>query len=343
MKDERTRIPGDTGTPAVIFENLNAFQRTAALKAAIELDVFSAIGADGGDLSSIAVRCDASERGLRILCDSLTVYGLLEKTGERYALTPDTEKFLDRSSPAYMGDAVQFLLHPRMIEAYDRTADAVRRGGTALEGEGTVSTEDPIWEPFATGMAALMRGPAELLAERVSAISGTPKNVLDVAASHGEFGFAFLRRDPGTTVHALDWPHVLKVTERRAGAQGLGGRLRLVPGDVFEVDLPEDLDLVLLPNILHHFDFDRCTALLKRVRGVTRPGGSVAVLEFVPNEDRVSPPGSALFALTMLCTTAAGDAYTFREYSLMLELAGFRDVQMFELMPGMQRAVVASV
>ena len=82
-------------TPGLVFEMLQAHQRTAALKAAIDLDVFRAVGEGPGDVASIARHCSASERGIRILCDFLTIYGVLVKEGGRYRHTPTSAAFLD--------------------------------------------------------------------------------------------------------------------------------------------------------------------------------------------------------------------------------------------------------
>src|SRR5215469_912943 len=71
-------------TPSIVFENLQAHQRTAALKAAVELDIFRAVGQGPGDVASIARHAKASERGIRILCDFLVVHGLLQKEDGRY-------------------------------------------------------------------------------------------------------------------------------------------------------------------------------------------------------------------------------------------------------------------
>ena len=93
--------------PERIFETLNAYQKTAALKTAIDLDVFSAIAAGSTTHESIAQRCQTSERGMRILCDYLIINGFLLKNGQEYSLADDSAIFLDRRSPAYMGAAAQ--------------------------------------------------------------------------------------------------------------------------------------------------------------------------------------------------------------------------------------------
>src|SRR5206468_3994860 len=97
-------------SPELFFNTVNAYQRSAALKAAIDLDVFTAV-ADGHDTpQALAARCAAAKRGLRILCDYLVVIGFLTKTGGRYGLTDDSAVFLNRNSSAYMGTAINFLL-----------------------------------------------------------------------------------------------------------------------------------------------------------------------------------------------------------------------------------------
>jgi SAM-dependent methyltransferase len=103
-------------------------------------------------------------------------------------------------------------------------------------------------------------------------------------------------------------------------------RYDMLPGSAFEVDFAGPYDAVLLTNFLHHFDPPTCVNLLKKVRGALKPGGRAATLEFVPNEDRVSPPTPAAFSLIMLATTEAGDAYTLKELTAMYDEAGFKDV-----------------
>jgi hypothetical protein len=100
----------------------------------------------------------------------------------------------------------------------------------------------------------------------------------------------------------------------------------MLPGSAFEVDFGGPYDAVLLTNFLHHFDQPACVGLLRKVHGALRPGGRAATLEFVPNEDRVSPPMPAAFSMTMLTSTAAGDAYTLSELTAMYHQAGFAGV-----------------
>ena len=150
-----TIVPQQQPTPERFFNAINAYELTEAMKAAIEVELFTAIAEGNTAAATIAKRCNAAERGVRILCDFLTIHGFLTKEGTEYALAPDAALFLDRHSRAYLGTAMEFLLTPRVREGHARLTEAVRRGGTAL-GEGTLERENPDWVKFAEAMMPLM-------------------------------------------------------------------------------------------------------------------------------------------------------------------------------------------
>jgi len=310
-------------TPGIVFENLQAHQKTAALRAAIELDIFGAIGKGCHDVASIARHASASERGTRILCDYLVVAGLLQKVDGRYQHTPSSAAFLDPASPHCLASVARFLSLPAMLEPYAKLADIVRSGRTILEGEGSVEPENPVWVEFAQSMGPMMAPMAGPLGDVVLQGRTSPMRVLDIAAGHGLFGIEIAKQNPHAHVTGLDWAPVLRVALDNAKKAGVHERYNMLPGSAFDVDFGGPYDAVLLTNFLHHFDVDTCVSLLKKVRSAMKPGGCVATLEFVPNEDRVSPPMPAGFAMTMLITTADGDAYTFSELADMHTRAGF--------------------
>ncbi|HEX4758127.1 MAG TPA: class I SAM-dependent methyltransferase [Terracidiphilus sp.] len=310
-------------TPAIIFEMLQAYQRTAALKAAIDLDVFRAVGDGPGDVSSIARQCASSERGIRILCDFLVISGVLTKENGHYKHTPTSAAFLDPRSPACLASIAQFLGNPAMHQPYENLAEIVRTGRTILPGDGSVEPENPIWVQFAETMGPMMGPMAGPLGTVVLNGHNGPMRVLDIAAGHGLFGIEIAKQNPQAHITGLDWAPVLRVALENARKAGVHERYEMLPGSAFDVDYKGPYDAVLLTNFLHHFDKPTCVSLLKKVRGALQPGGRAATLEFVPNEDRVSPPMPAAFSMTMLASTAAGDAYTLSELTTMYTDAGF--------------------
>ena len=322
--------------PSHIFDCFTSYQKTAAMQAAVDIGLFSSIGAGATRVADIAKACEASPKGVRVLCDYWTVEGLLLKDGDAYRLTPEAATFLNRASPAYLGGVMGFLNGP-IAPFFERLTQAVRNGG--CETSGSVEVEYDGWIPFAEEMGAMMFPTAQALSKLLGPVSGS---VLDVAAGHGLFGIVLAKANPGVRVTALDWPKVLDVARKNASRMGVADRYSTIPGDAFKVDLQGPYDVILLTNLLHHFAPEQCTDLLKRLRAALRAGGRLVTVEFVPNDDRVSPPMSATFPLIMLATTAAGDAYTFTELERMLRAAGFTSSKLHQPEDSPQQIIISS-
>jgi len=331
-------------SPELFFDTINAYQKSAALKAAIELSLFTAIGTAPKTADEIAAHCRIAQRGARILADFLVTLGFLAKSENRYALTPDSATFLDQKSPAYVGAAVEFLDSAHIRNCFDELPDRVRAGGAPLSRDSVLNPDHDAWIKFARGMAGLQFMPAKLLATQVLAAypNNPPLKILDVAAGHGMFGLAFLQQNPSATVTGQDWPAVLNVAKENAARFHCLDRYQLLPGSAFDVDLGQNYDIILLPNLLHHFDAPANIALLKRLHAALKPGGQLVILEFVPDENRVTPQIPARFSLVMLATTPAGDAYTFSELNQMLQAAAFRNIKMSDLASMPSRILTAT-
>jgi 2-polyprenyl-3-methyl-5-hydroxy-6-metoxy-1,4-benzoquinol methylase len=331
---------GRQPTPVLIFDTFNAYQRTAALKAGIDLEVFTAIAEGKTTAKDIAEHCRASERGTRILCDYLTIIGFLTKQGNNYSLTPDSATFLDKHSPAYMGTMTEFILSSYVMDNFDHLTESVKKGGAAGETK-SLEPDHPMWVKFARAMQPMTIMPSQLIAKLVDPTADKKLRVLDIAAGHGRYGLAFARQNPQAEITAVDWPNVLEVAQENAQTAGVGDRYHTKPGSAFDVDYGTGYDIVLLTNFLHHFDKETCETLLRKVHAALADGGRAVTLEFVPNEDRVTPPQAAGFSLTMLGVTPSGDAYTFAEFEEMFRNTGFARSELHELPPTIQRVVIS--
>lgn len=329
-------------TPERIFNALNAYQQTAALRTAIELDVFSVIGTGANTAAAIAAKTGAAEKGVRVLCDFMTIHGFLNKEQGKYALTQESALFLDRKSPACLASMSGFLGTPRAQSVMNLFTESVRKGGSVWkEGADNTQPNDEYWVAFAKSMAPLTVPSAEFITGLLRAQEGKPTKVLDIAAGHGMYGISVARKNPKAEVVALDWPSVLRVAKENAEKFGVADRYSVREGSAFEAEMGSGYDYVLLTNIFHHFDMATCEKLMKRVHAALKPGGKAITLEFVPNEDRVSPPTAAAFSLIMLANTDSGDAYTFSEYEKMFGDAGFAKSTLHPV-PEMPQQVIVS-
>ena len=328
--------------PERIFETMFAHQRTAALKAAIEFDLFTAIGEGVDTASALASRARAPERGIRILCDYLTILGFLSKLDDRYALTPESAAYLDRRSPTCLASIANFMTLPEKIDAFKDLAAVIRTGRPALSGgAGSISPENPIWVSFAKSMGAMQLPAARELARVLDAPAGKKWKVLDIAAGHGVYGIELAKENPNAEIFAQDWAAVLDVAAENARAAGVEARFHRLPGSAFEVDFGSGYDVILITGFLHHFSPAENENLLRKVRASLAYGGVVATVDFVPNEDRISPPRAASFAMEMLGTTVSGDSYTWSEYQRMFRNSGYSSVELHAL-PGSGHSLILS-
>ena len=266
---------------------------------------------------------------------------MLTKQDNQYGLTVDSATFLDKRSPAYLGGAVEFLASPTLLEGTKRMTEAVRKGGTAMEEDGTVSEENPVWVKFARSMGALMFMPSQLIPKLVDPNADRKLKILDIAAGHGLFGIGFAKHNPQAEITAVDWKPVLEVAKENAEKAGVADRYNTMPGNAFDVDFGSGYDLVLLTNFLHHFDPPTNEKLLRKVHDALADGGRAVTLEFVPNDDRISPPDSASFSMQMLVGTPSGDAYTFAELERLFTNAGFSRSTIHPLPPTFQQVVIS--
>jgi 2-polyprenyl-3-methyl-5-hydroxy-6-metoxy-1,4-benzoquinol methylase len=218
---------------------------------------------------------------------------------------------------------------------------AVVRNGGSVAREHTIDPDDPVWVEFARSMTPI----ASLTAQAAAAIvaqPGAPLKVLDIAAGSGAFGIEILKRNPAAQVWAQDWPGVLGLAVEHATQAAVAGRYHTIPGSAFDVDFGNGYDLILLPNFLHHFDPPTNVKLLQKVRAALAPGGRAAIIEYTPNEDRISPPVPAIMSLAMLATTKGGDAYTVPELETMLREAGLGECRTHQLGESQQTLILGS-
>ena len=212
------------------------------------------------------------------------------------------EPFLTNRLPSLWAKSLILSPHRRILDLFlSDPASYVRRGGSS--GLANVSPDHPVWVRFAKAAVPFAAATAKRVAAHVATFTDPPYTVLDIAAGHGLFGIEVAKILPEALVTAVDWAQVLTVTRANAEAAGVADRFRMLAGNALDMDWGSDFDLILIPNFLHHFDFDTCTSVLRKVKASLAVGGQALGIDLVPNDDRVSPPTPAMFAFWMLATT----------------------------------------
>ena len=255
----------------LVFETLQAHQRTSALRAGIELKLFTAIAKGARTPEALASACETSVKGTRVLCDVLTILGFLTKDESGYGLSPDSELFLVEGSPAYMGGMAAFLFHPFMEKGLGSMTGAVRKGGTLLPAEGSVSDDNPVWVEFARGMAT-MTAPFCPGGGATRCRLGRGKGARYCRGTWNVRPYHCWAQS-GCEIHALDWKNVLAVAHENAVKLGVAERWHAIEGSAFATDYGSGYDAVLVTNFIHHFDVPTNTGLFEKIRAAMTPGG----------------------------------------------------------------------
>lgn len=317
-------------TPERIWKTGFGFAPPLILEAAIRNGVFDVLEPGPRTLEEVVAETGASRRGLRVLLNALVALEFLEKRNSSYALTPESATFLVSDQPEFQGGMFRHISR-QMLPNWLDLAERVRTGNPAVpvnsQEEGAEFFKEFVEDLFPRGYPAARVLAGELVSEEAK----KPLRVLDLAAGSGVWSVALAERSPLVEVTAVDWSLVIPVTRRVTERRGVGGRYRFLEGDLLEVDFGSDFDVAVLGHILHSEGERRSQALLHKVFVALRPGGTVAIAEVFPDEDRTGPAHALVFAVNMLVHTEEGDAFTLGEISGWLREAGFEAARLLEV------------
>ena len=303
---------------------------TLIIEAAVRHGIFDLLDKRPLTAAQVAAKSGASQRGVNAILDVLVSFHLLQRKGNRFALTPESATFLVSTKPAYYG---MFFRHAsgQLIPGWLQLTEIVRSGRPAAKVNARKEGAE-FFAKFVESLFPLSFPAASALGHHLGfPKASAPVSVLDIGAGSGVWGIALAKQSPQVRVHAVDWPQVLKVTRRVAQKHGVAKRLSTAPGDFFEADFGKGHRLATIGHILHSEGRDRSRRLLKKVFDALAPGGTVAIQEFVPNDDRTGPPNALIFAVNMLVNTEAGDTFTFAEMSQWLRKAGFKNPRLLDV------------
>ncbi|HUA33163.1 MAG TPA: methyltransferase [Candidatus Binataceae bacterium] len=321
------KIAGDL--PDTVMAIAQGHTASAALKAAVDLELFTHIAHGLDTAEKLAGKKGTPLRSMRILCNALVSFGMLRKSGGRYELPAAVSAMLVKGSPGYMGGMMAITGSRTLWNELARLSDVVKAGHTLIETGSAEAADNPFWEDFARGsrLMAQMTGP--IIADTLAPIFGTagPRRVLDIACGSGFYGISVLKKFPEARLTSVDWAKVLKVAELNARQAGVADRVEFRPADVFNDDLGSGYDLVMAVNIYHHFSPDKCIELSRRLHDAAAPGAHLAMVDMIPDESREKNQFALAFALTMLIWTHEGDTYTLSEYRKILESGGWHDIE----------------
>jgi 3-hydroxy-5-methyl-1-naphthoate 3-O-methyltransferase len=327
-------------TPERIMQFAWGYTAPLIIESAIHLGIFDALSAGSRTVEEVSKESGASARGVRAIMNALVGFGLLAKDGERYANAPESQAFLVSTSPAFHGGLFKHVskqLVPKWLDLTEIVRTGKPKSAVNQEGAGAAFFEELVPDIF-----ALSYQPARALAGALKVAEATgPVSVLDIAAGSGVWSIALAQASPKVRVTAVDWGEVIPVTKKITGKFGVADRYTFVAGDLMSADFGSGHTIATLGHILHSEGAERSRRLLKRVSDAMASGGTIAIQEFLVNDDRTGPPPGLIFAVNMLVNTEHGDTFSVGEIGEWLREAGFVDVRTLEA-PGPSPMVLAT-
>src|ERR1051325_6624124 len=311
------------------------------ISAAVNNKVFNSLESGSRTIEQVSKQTGGSVRGLRAIMDALVGLGLLKKDRQsRYSLTPESQAFLISDKPGTLAGFFGSIL-PVMLSRWLRLSDIVREGRPAVavnqEAEGT-----EFFSQLVETIIPMSYASAQKLANHLKVTKAKEQVcVLDLAAGSGIWGIAVAQKSPRVRVTAVDWAGMIPTTKRITGKFGLRDRFHFIEGDLSEANFGSGYHVATLGHILHSEGEQRGRQLLKKVFRALKSGGTIAIAEWLVNDDRTKPLHSLMFAVQMLVNTEKGDTFSFNEIKEWLEDAGFKKVRKLEA-PGPSPLILAT-
>jgi SAM-dependent methyltransferase len=311
------------------------------LEAAIRHRVFDVLDESPKTIRQVQEATGASVRGLTSIMNALVGLEFLAKDQEgRFSLTDESAAFLVSSKPGYQGGLIQHCseqlipkwLHLNEIVATGKPVQAVNQEASGGE----------FFQKFVADIFPMSYPAAQVLGQHLNLNgTGNPVRVLDLASGSGVWGIALTQSSRAVEITAVDWPEVMPVTRQMATRFGVADRFTFIEGDLLQADFGSGYTAATLGHILHSEGEERSRALVQKTSQALRPGGTIAIAEFLVNQDRTGPVNGLLFAVNMLVNTERGDTYSFQEISGWLTEAGFVDVRSLDA-PGPSPLILAT-
>jgi hypothetical protein len=318
-----------TPSPEHIMKIGSSFWASKALLSAVELEVFTRLAEHPGTLEEVRTRLGLHPRAARDFLDTLVALGFLQRdAGGVYANTPDTDVFLDKAKPSYIGGILE-MANARLYGFWNGLTDGLKTGLPQNEAKNggdnffeVLYADQDRLRQFLRAMTGVSRGANLAIAQnfpweryRTFADAGTAQGDLaaQVALKHSHLrGIGF------------DLPQARPIFEEYIAQLGLAERVSFEAGDFFTQPLPK-ADVIMMGHILHDWDLAQKQHLVRAAHDALPAGGAFIAYDSIIDDERRHNAFGLLMSLNMLIETPGGFDYTGADCRAWMQEAGFRE------------------
>ena len=320
-----------------------AFWPSKTLLSAVELGVFTELARGPQALDALITRLGLHRRSARDFLDALVALGFLKRAGDQYSNAPDTDLFLDRRKPGYVGGILEMANH-RLYPFWGHLTEALRTGQPQNEVRSggpdlfkTLYSDPARLKQFLAAMTGISRGANVTIARNFP--WKDYRTYVDVGTAQGDLAAQIALANRHLRGSGFDLPEVGPIFEEYVASVGVQDRLNFVAGSFFERDLPK-ADVVLMGHILHDWDLPTKTMLIQKAYEALPQGGALIVYESIIDDDRSRNAFGLMMSLNMLIETPGGFDYTGADCEGWMKEAGFSSTRV-EPLVGPDSMVIA--
>jgi hypothetical protein len=320
-------------TPDHILQTGLAFWASKTLLTAVEMELFTDLAKHPGDLASVQGRMGLHPRGARDFLDALVALGFLKRENGIYSNTPETDLFLDKAKPSYIGGILEMANH-RLFRYWGELTTAVRTGESQNESKGghdpfkALYADPAKLREFLRAMSGVSRGANMTIAKQFP--WANYKSCADIGTAQGDLVTQITLAHPHLRGIGFDLPEVGPIFEEYITANGLADRVSFTGGSFFTDELPK-ADVLLFGHILHDWDLETKLMLLRKAYAALPEGGVVIVYDSIIDDERQQNAFGLLMSLNMLIETPGGFDYTGADCIGWMQQVGFKDCRVEHL------------
>ena len=324
-----------TPTPDGILQLGLAFWGSKTLLTAVEMGLFTSLANGPKDLAALKKEFNLHDRSAKDFLDALVALGMLQRSGEQYSNTPESDLFLDRNKPSYTGGILE-MANKRLYPFWDSLGEALRTGKAQNEasrgGEdffGTLYSNPQTLKLFLKSMTGLSMGAAQAIAAKFP--WKNYKSFVDVGTAQGGLPVTVALAHPHLTGGGYDLPVVKPIFEEYVASFKLSDRVKFHGGSFLTDPLPK-ADVIVMGHILHDWNLEEKKMLIAKAYDALPSGGALVVFEAIIDDDRSKNAFGLLMSLNMLIETPGGFDYTGADGCKWMKEAGFKETRVEHLL-----------
>lgn len=321
-------------SPERILQTGLAFWSSKTLLSAVEMELFTELARHPDDLETLRSRLGLHARSARDFLDALVALGFLQREGDVYKNTPETDLFLDKRKPSYIGGILEMANH-RLYGFWNHLTEALRTGEKQNEAKGggpdffgTLYADPSRLKQFLRSMSGLSRGANIRIAQLFE--WSKYKSFVDVGTAQGDLAVQIAKAHPHLQGIGFDLPEVAPTFEDYVAENGLSDRVGFVAGSFFSDSIPA-ADVVTMGHILHDWGLEDKRMLIRKAYDALPKGGAFIAYDSIIDDDRSKNAFGLLMSLNMLIETQDGFDYTGADCSGWMKEAGFRETRVEHL------------